>query len=132
MIEPSRPPTILIVDEDVGFVWWLGELFSEFGYWCIPALSCAQALSLVRKSTRPVHVLVIDPSLRSATRLIQVLRSIQAPKIVLIEEAGMRETPGFGVAATLERPSGWAPLSRTDWRQRVQRLLRQVESRAAS
>ena len=47
MIEPPRGPTILIVDEDVGFVWWLGELFSEFGYRSIPALSCRQALSLV-------------------------------------------------------------------------------------
>ena len=132
MIEPPRGPTILIVDEDVGFVWWLGELFSEFGYRSIPALSCRQALSLVRQNPTPVQLLVIDPSLRGVARLIQVLRSMQPPKIVLIQESGLREIPGLGVVAALERPSGWAPLSRAEWRQRVQRLLKQVESRAAS
>jgi DNA-binding NtrC family response regulator len=130
VIEPLRGPTILIVDEDVGFVWWLGELFSEFGYRSIPALSSRQALSLARKNTTGVHLLVIDPSLRGVPRLIQVLRSIHPPKIVLIQESGEREIPG--VVATLERPSGWGPLSRSEWRQRVRRLLKQVESRAAS
>ena len=132
MIEPPRGPTILIVDEDVGFVWWLGELFSEFGYRSIPALSARQALSLARKNITDVHLLVIDPSLRGVSRLIQVLRSIHPPKVVLIQESGVGEIPGFGVVATLERPSGWAPLSRAEWRQKVQRLLKQVESRAAS
>jgi DNA-binding NtrC family response regulator len=132
VIEPPRGPTILIVDEDVGFVWWLGELFSEFGYRSIPALSSRQALALARKNTTEVHLLVIDPGLRGASRLIQVLRSIHPLKIVLIQESSVREIPGLGVVATLERPSGWAPLSRSEWRQRVQRLLKQVESRAAS
>ena len=46
MTETLSGPTVLIVDKDLGFLWWLGEIFSEAGYDVAPALDCKQAFSL--------------------------------------------------------------------------------------
>jgi hypothetical protein len=124
-------PTVLVADEDVGFIWWLAELFAEFGYRSIPALGCRQALSLFRRSDSEIHIALIDPRLHGAARLISILRHLGVSKIVLIQEAGHHRLV-VGVVATIERPTGLGPISRMEWRQKLQRLLMQLGSRAAS
>ena len=132
MTEPPAAPTILIADEDVGFMWWLGELFNEMGFRSLPALSSRQALSHLRESGRQVDLLLINPRLRGAARLIRTLSRIRPLKVVFIQGPESLEIAGIQPAATIERPYGWAPVSRPEWRQKLQRLLRQVGIRAAS
>ena len=132
MTDPPGAPTILIVDEDVGFLWWLGELFNELGYRSFPALSCAQAISLVSTSFKSIDLLIIDPLLAGASQLIQVLSETRAVKVVLILGPEPYEIPGIQAAASVERPFGHAPVSRAEWRQKLQRLLLKVGIRAAS
>jgi hypothetical protein len=43
------PPVVLILDTDLGFVVWLGEIFSEVGCEVVPALNSDQALSIIRE-----------------------------------------------------------------------------------
>ena len=38
--------TVLIVDEDVGFVFWLGEILTKLGCRAVPALDCTQAVAI--------------------------------------------------------------------------------------
>ena len=38
--------TALIVDKDLGFAFWLGEIFIEAGCPAVPALDCQQAVSV--------------------------------------------------------------------------------------
>jgi len=47
----TRPPamTVWIVDDDLGFVWWLGDIFSEVGCRALPALSCKDAVALMNE-----------------------------------------------------------------------------------
>jgi hypothetical protein len=125
-------PTVLVADEDVGFIWWLADLLAEFGYRSIPALGSRQALSLVKRSGRPVDLALINPRLRGAARLILILRHFRASKIVLIQDPEIPLLPIAGVSATIERPSGPEPVSRMEWRQKIHRLLLEVGSRAAS
>jgi CheY-like chemotaxis protein len=128
---PPGAPTILIADEDVGFVWWLGELFTELGYHSLPALNCKEALSVVKQAGREVDLLLIDPRLEGSRRLIDTLTRVRQPKIVLIEpdEAALA---GIPAVATMERPSGPGPVSRGEWRLKLQRLLIRAGIRAAS
>ncbi len=132
MTEPPGAPTILIADEDMGFLWWLGELFNELGYRSLPALSCSQALALLRKSGRQVDLLLINPRLRGASRLILTLSRMRPLKVVFIQGPEAFELPGIQPSANIERPFGWAPLSRLEWRHKLQRLLKQIGIRAAS
>jgi hypothetical protein len=132
VIEAFGGNTILIADEDVGFLWWLGELFNELGYRSIPSLSSHQALSLLRRSGRQPELLLINPRMRSASRLIRTLSHIRPLKIVFIQGPEPYEIPGLQAAASVDRPTGWAPVSRQEWRLKLQLLLRQVGIRAAS
>jgi len=130
--EPPGAPTILIADEDMGFLWWLGELFNELGYRSLPALNCSQALSLLRKSGRQVDLLFINPRLRGASRLILTLSRMRPLKVVFIHGPEAFRITGIQPVADIERPFGWAPLSRLEWRHKLQRLLKQIGIRAAS
>jgi DNA-binding NtrC family response regulator len=132
--EPADTPTILIADEDVGFVWWLGELFNESGYQAIPALNVDEALALVNKSRGRIPLLVVSPGFKEVLRLVETLSRFGPPKVVLIQESGCPNEviAGLRAVATLERPDGWTPVSRSEWRQKVKRILSLVGIRAAS
>jgi DNA-binding NtrC family response regulator len=117
-------PTALIVDDDVGFILWLGEMLTESGYQAVPALNCRQALTLVKKLSVRVDVLVVNPELQGAARAMKLLAS-QHPKlrVVLIRDPS---TPGpvpDSAHATLERPSAWEPISRPQWITQIRKVL---------
>lgn len=132
MNETPAGPTVLVVDEDVGFIWWLAELLAEVGYRSIPALGCRQALALMKGTGSAVEIALINPRLRGAARLVLVLRHYRISKIVLIQEPGVPHLAMEGALSSIEKPAGSAPVSRVEWRQKVQRLLLQIGSRAAS
>ena len=132
MNEPPRAPIVLIADDDIAFLWWLGELFHDLGYQSVPALSCSQALSLIRKSGRYPDLLVIDPRLKGCSRLIKTLSRTSPPKIVFIQGPDIYELSGAAPGANIERPVGWGPVLRSEWRLKLQRLLIEIGLRAAS
>jgi ActR/RegA family two-component response regulator len=126
-------PTVLIVDDDLGFVWWLGELFHEAGYRPVPALSARQAISLVKEVNLKVAVAVVNPELRGARKLIKTLRQAESRlvKIVLIRDPTALTTVVVGAHAILERPSDWEPPSRHEWLRKLRRILKEAEETAA-
>jgi hypothetical protein len=128
--EPSGAHTLLIVDNDVGFLWWLGEIFTEAGYRAVPALNCSQALAAVKKFQLQIDLLVVNPALTGVARLATSLERLNRDiKIVVIREGPIGlKYPGFRYDATLTRPSGWEPISRTDWLRKLRTLLRQLET----
>ncbi|HYL34927.1 MAG TPA: hypothetical protein VEV17_03320 [Bryobacteraceae bacterium] len=132
MNEPPGVPKILIVDDDVGLVWWLGELFHEAGYQSLPALGGRQALALVRRNRADVDLLIVNPGLSGVPGLIETLSRRRSPKVVFIAGPRAGAIPGVHPVATLERPSGWEPISRFEWRQKLQGILKAVGFRAAS
>jgi DNA-binding response OmpR family regulator len=132
VIELKGVPAILIVDEDVGFLWWLGELFHEAGYQSIPALSCREALSLARDVKGGVDLVLVHPGLRGVSHLIQALRSMHAIKVILLQENAGETIPGLHAEAIIERPTRDEHLSRQEWRQTISRMLRQIGFREAS
>src|ERR1035438_1181831 len=73
--ETSRAPVVLIVDEDLGFVWWLGQLFSQAGCQVVPTLSSEQSVSLLRDLNLKVDVIVVNPELAGVAEMIRGLSS---------------------------------------------------------
>jgi hypothetical protein len=125
----------LIVDQDLGFVMWLGEIFAEVGCQAVPAFSCRQALALIQQIDLPIAILVINPELRGAKRMVKVLMAAnQDLRLVLIRNAaapesdahssGLPANPG-GIQArfTLKRPAPAEPISRPDWAARIRKVL---------
>jgi len=124
--EPSRAPVVLIVDEDLGFVWWLGQMFSQAGCQVVPTLNSDQTLAFTRDLNLKVDIIVVDPELPGISDIIRTLSSTRSPKIVAIRnhDAGSRGT--VLADATLERPSGWGPVSEKEWLGCVRKLVKDI------
>ncbi len=102
--ESAHSPVVLIVDEDLGFVWWLGQIFSQAGCQVVPTLSPDQTLSLSRDLNLKVDLLVVNPELAGISEMIQALSSSRRPKIVAIRNNHSNVRCAIKVHATLERP----------------------------
>ena len=66
--------TILILDDDVGFVLWLGKTLAEAGYQVVPALHIGEASELIRSLGLTIDLLIMNPAARGADEFIQTLR----------------------------------------------------------
>ena len=124
MTSGTGSPTALIVDDDVAFILWLGEMFNESGYRAFPALHCQEALTLAKKFALRVDVLVVNPALPGAKRAMRVLAGAQPSLRVLLIRDGSKSGPvEESTHPTLERPSAWEPISRPQWVIKIRRLL---------
>lgn len=131
MSRPAALPAVLIVDEDLGFLGWLGELFSEAGYRALPALNCREALSLIKRFKLDVDVVAVNEELPGVTGMIGVLKRAHRPlKIVAIRNQAEERPAGIPAHATIERPSGWEPISRSVWLKKILSVLKQAEAKA--
>lgn len=131
MTQLPAPTTVWIVDDDLGFVWWLGEVFTEAGCRALPALSCEQAFSLLKTLNVGVDLLVVNPRLPGVGGMLQVLsRMNRNLKIVTIGKAPRGVTAAIHPQATLERPSGSDSISRSDWLKKVRKVLKEVAAAA--
>lgn len=141
MTAGSGPSLVLIIDHDLGFVMWLGELFTELGFQAVPALHCRHALQLAGRLELPITTLVVNPDLPGAPRMVKsLLASNPEARIILIRDAiAARDSgrardriqanpPNIPAQSRLERPSPWERISRPEWLARVRKALIQTHS----
>ena len=134
----------LIIDHDLGFLMWLGEVFVEAGFQAVPALHCRQALAMAKRLNRPITTLVLNPELPGAARTVKALAAANpAMRVVLIRNSpahsdapsaphDMRDDAarpsrtnpnGIRARSTLERPSPEEPISRPVWVSKIRKML---------
>ena len=131
MIPSPAATTVWIVDNDLGFVWWLGEVFTEAGCRTLPALSCEQALALITSLNVGIDLLVVNPQLPGVIKMLEILsRAHPNFKIVAIGNASATLPAALRPQASLERPSASDSISRPDWLKKVRRLLKEVAAAA--
>ena len=129
---PPAPTTVWIVDDDLGFVWWLGEIFTEAGCRALPALSCEQAVSLMKQLDVGIDLLVLNPQLPGVIRMLQMLRGADANfKVVAIGKTPPVLATAIHPQANLERPSSSDSISRLEWLTKVRKLLKVVAAAAS-
>jgi len=125
--QSPAPTTVWIVDDDLGFVWWLGEIFTDAGCRALPALSCDHAISLVKRLNLSVDLLVVNPQLVGVSGMLQAISHAHPSfKVAVIGMAPEGLNYAFHPLAILERPSGWDSLSRHEWMKRVRNLLKEI------
>ena len=120
--------TVLIVEKDFGFAFWLAEIFNEAGCHVVPALDCKRAISITRELNLKIDLVVMNPRLRGITDMIRTLqRSNLNLKIIGIRDRHVQAIRTIPVHAMLQRPSGYEPISREEWLDRVRKILREVD-----
>jgi hypothetical protein len=121
-------PSVWIVDDDLGFVWWLGEIFIQAKCRAFPALSCAQALSLMKKLNVGVDLIVVNPHMRGVSAMLDTITHTNGNfKIVALQNPSEPHITDLISRITLERPAGADRLSRPDWLKKIRKLLKQVD-----
>ena len=112
---------ILIVDNDLGFVCWLGEVLIGAGYQPWPACSVSDAIALLgRKPSVPLDLLIANPSLQGISRLITLYRRSQAHlKVMAVGSHGEKILPG--VKAWHEKPSPGDKSAKQEWVRAIER-----------
>jgi hypothetical protein len=133
MADPAAATrTVLIVDDDLGFVWWLGDIFNEAGCRVLPALDCAEAVMLANRLGVEPDLIILNPSLDGASKLLEdYIRTKPALKIVTIGPPSSALGSSIPRHGTLERPSPSDLILRRDWLEKLGQLLGQVEAAGA-
>ena len=116
---------ILLVDPDLGFVFWLGHALDSAGYNAIPAKDVFAALELLEEHKLAMEILVIDPLLPDAFAFIsRVRRSRPAARIIAAVPPEWDETvPVPGVDAAIRKLGKFSPEAASEWIGTIQRLL---------
>jgi DNA-binding response OmpR family regulator len=120
-----RTITVLIVDRDLGFVFWLGQLLTKSGYQTLPAKSCESASELADRLNLPIDILIVGNSLTSASVLAEALcRSNRHLKVIAVLDDGEAAASAFsGADATQYRPSRLDEGSKTEWLKTIEGVL---------
>jgi hypothetical protein len=121
--EPGVRPVVLIVDQGLGFVYWLGELLAQAGCQALPALNSRDAVRIAADFNLPV----VDPRLRGVSKAIKTVRA-QYPSLrtIAIGPSGTDAIGGINAQDTLARPSGSARVSRQECPRSVRRIVKKA------
>jgi len=105
--------TVLIIDTDLGFVFWLGTVLDACGYQAIPAKDVPNAIALIDQFTLEIDLLIVNPTLEGSTALIEHLRRLNVKVIALIADG---ESPlPTQVDASRQRPSKLDENTSLEW-----------------
>lgn len=117
--------TVLIVDDDLGFAFWLGQALDRAGYETWPARSVTAAKSLLKEVRLAVDLLVITASLPRAVAFANYLGGTNANfKVIAVYEdlsAGIKPFPK--ASALHQKPQIIDTAAKLEWIQLVTGVL---------
>ena len=115
--------TILIVDRDLGFVFWLGQVLDAAGFVAVPAKGIADAAEIVDLLRLPVGVLIAPASEQGLSEFVERLRftSPDLQVIALTSEADTaRMLPPVSGAVLKQKPRFRNQATKAEWLDLVQ------------
>ena len=115
---------ILLVDSDLGFIFWLGQILDEAGYEAVPAKSVSDGIKLLAEISIPIHLLILDPALPAAASLISILRQ-KEPNLKVIAVPKSQTVAGnlAGVDIIQVKTCAVDRIARDEWVKVVQEAL---------
>jgi DNA-binding response OmpR family regulator len=115
--------TVLIVDEDLGFVFWLGHLLNSAGYQVWPARNGEDAAALMEELGAELDLLIIDPNLRGAAAFLETQRNSRDFHTIALERRQEWVGPLAGIDIALAKPPHPDELSGLEWITAIRNLL---------
>ena len=126
--------TVLILDDDLGFLFWLAKSLEPSGYGVVPADTVSQANQLIRRLKLSIDLLIVNPTIDGAAAFCATLRRRKPGlRIIALGEAGPRSAAGIRADAFHSRPDLTAvtdpeqspdeEASRLEWTRFVRQVL---------
>lgn len=116
---------VLLIDSDLGFLFWLGRALDHAGYEAYPARNVADAITLVSQLQLKVGVLILNCLLPGASEFIATQR-LARPNLKVIAIAGTGADQTFcpaEVDAVCCKPAEINEFTKNELVQLVQRVL---------
>jgi DNA-binding response OmpR family regulator len=111
---------ILIVENDLGFIFWLGGALMAADYQPWPACGVSEANALAGKTA--IDLLIVNPSLPGVSKLIAVLRRSQA-KLKVIALGAEGEIKLSGIDAWRCKPGPAEKSAKQEWLKAVKNVF---------
>ena len=110
----GAPPGILIVDDDLGFVVWLGLTLGASGFVTVPANNGTQAKQVIEELRVKVDLAIVNLALPGVSDLTSNLRRRNsAVKVIAIQGAAAGPSLTIKLDGSHSRAkAGWATLVR--------------------
>ncbi len=110
--------TVLIIDSDLGFVFWLGKTLDAAGYQTLPARNASDASALLSQPDARPDLLIVNPSLPGIDSLIGRLRRSQEDlKIIAVSAFAEADTE------TGNKPSAFDETYKQTWLDVVRKVM---------
>lgn len=107
--------SILLIDSDLGLLFWLGRVLDHAGYQAFPARSVPDAVALLRELHLTVGVLILNCSLPEAEDLVPTLRrSYRFLKVICLNGDRRHRCIG-GTDAVCRKPAEFSEHSKAEW-----------------
>jgi hypothetical protein len=86
---------VLIIDHDLGFVFWLGQTLDAIGYNTLPAKGVPEAISLLKELQVRIDILIVSSSLPGAVEFADDLRQAnrKLKVIALVDDHEVQSDP---------------------------------------
>jgi hypothetical protein len=113
--------TILLLHEDLGFVFWLGHILDQAGYEAYPARMVSDAFTLIADLCPQVDLVVCDPQMDGVGVLLAGLSHLQPSlKVVFVESSAFRTPTGLRVtSAVYPKPEHISESTKAEWLQLI-------------
>jgi DNA-binding response OmpR family regulator len=116
--------TVLILDDDLGFVFWLGHVLDAAEYSTLPAKSVSDAAQLIRQLDLTLDALVINLAVVDAIDFIDDLhRSQEDLRVIGVLDDPVEGVNIPGVNAVHLKPSIRGEAAKIEWLQYIQRVV---------
>jgi len=117
--------SILVADDDLGFLLWAASILAQAGYSLRPAKSVAEALKWIENPDAKFHLLFIDPDFPAASYLVHRARENHPG----LKVASLSDTSGvvdIGADAVISKPANAdSPDTISAWVKKIARLISQ-------
>jgi DNA-binding response OmpR family regulator len=117
--------TVLIVDDDLGFLLWISDALAVAEMQAIPAQNVQEADRLIRSLRATVDLLIVNPALAGVAEYAQSLRRVQGHLrvLALIEETEDSHVVLPGVNAVRSRPEVVDDCVKSEWLDAIRDVL---------
>jgi ActR/RegA family two-component response regulator len=115
-------PIVLLVDSDLGFVFWLGQALDAAGFQAVPAKNVADAVSLITEHHVSVNLVIFNAAFANAVPLLSALQSSTVKFIAVVPE-GVDQGSLPGVDAIRQKPGKLNQHSRREWVNFIQNVI---------
>ena len=118
--------TVVIIHNDLGVTFWLGQILTEAGYAALPAKAVSEAVDLIAEHKIEADLLIINSSLPGVVDLIANLRrSRPGLKVIAAVDVEGQSFSLPGVDCHIVKPVCADEGLRLKWLKTIQELLTQ-------